>query len=586
MIDIKRAILYGLLLLVIYTLWTDWQKNYPEIRQKQAVKVQHVVPTETKNFASSSDNTEDVTPPAFSDNTATSEVKHTNLSSNDSSKKEIVRFVKTDVLKLGFNVYTGDIVNAQFLKYSQSEDNKKPFVMLSNESPKKYVALTRLFSLNNDSLSNVKVNFSPESFHVNHYKEKGRWIVSMQGVNSEGLNIQKKFILNENNYLIDVRYSIVNESEKPIEVEWTTQFSQTNPVEDKSSLFHLGSYSGGAISMPGDKLYKKISYSDMASENLEKKVKEGWVAMQQHYFLTAWIPPVGSVNKFYTQVNNSTYIMGVLSEPVRLEPKQTHEFSSRLYIGPELMDVLKGIAPGLDLTIDYGWLSVISVFLFYILQNIYNFVGNWGWSIILVTVLIKLTFYRLSAKSYFSMANMRKLQPKLEELKQRFADDKTKMSQATMELYRKEKVNPLGGCLPIVVQIPVFIALYWVILESVQLRQAPFIFWIHDLSVADPYYILPIIMGITMLIQQKLNPPPPDPTQAKVMMFLPVIFTGLFLHFPAGLVLYWVVNNALSILQQWYITRKVSNEIIKKRFTRGKLIGKSNNKKLSHKSEK
>jgi len=256
-------------------------------------------------------------------------------------------------------------------------------------------------------------------------------------------------------------------------------------------------------------------------------------------------------------VSGDDYIMGVLSNPVHLNPQQTYTFSSQLYVGPELMNVLKAISPGLDLTIDYGWLSFISVILFWILQNIYHFVGNWGWSIILVTVLIKLIFFHLSAKSYKSMANMRKLQPKIEALRARFVDDKTKLSQATMELYRKEKVNPLGGCLPIVVQIPVFIGLYWVLLESVQLRQAPFIFWIHDLAIPDPFYILPIIMGITMFIQQKLNPPPPDPTQAKVMLFLPVVFTGLFLHFPAGLVLYWVINNTLSIAQQWYVTQKL-----------------------------
>lgn len=559
MIDIKRAVLYGLLMLVAYTLWMDWQKEHPPIAIKPAI----ITSSGVSNAISDE--------PVFKEqrtienHSASSSV----LSNSPDSAKEQLIFVKTDVLKLGFDANTGDLVDARFLNYTESLDNKKPFLMLNNTPPNQYITSTRLFLLDNGSLKNMKIQFIPDSFHVEKDDKKGEWIISMNGKSPEGLMVKKQFILNKGQYLMDVRYSIINESDKIWEGALSTQLSQNNPQEDKSSLFHLGSYSGGAISIPDEKLYKKISYSDMQENNLEQNVKNGWVAMQQHYFLTAWIPQRGTTNKFYTQVSNNTYSMGILSEPVRLEPKQVHQFNSQLYVGPEVMDTLKKIAPGLDLTLDYGWLSFISVFLFWLLQLIFNVVGNWGWSIILVTVFIKLAFYRLSQKSYTSMANMRKLQPKLEELRQRFADDKTKMSQATMELYRKEKVNPLGGCLPIVVQIPVFIGLYWVLLESVQLRQAPFIFWIHDLSISDPFYILPVIMGATMFIQQKLNPPPPDPTQAKVMMFLPVLFTGLFLHFPAGLVLYWVINNTLSILQQWYITRKVSNDIIKKKFSKG-----------------
>ena len=229
-----------------------------------------------------------------------------------------------------------------------------------------------------------------------------------------------------------------------------------------------------------------------------------------------------------------------------------------MYVGPEITSVLKGLSPGLDMTVDYGWLWFISSILFSVLKWVNHWVNNWGFSIIIVTVLIKLAFFQLSASSYRSMANMRKLQPKLEALKARFGDDKAKFSQETMKLYREEKVNPLGGCLPILIQIPVFIALYWVLLESVELRQAPFIFWIQDLSAKDPYHILPIIMGITMLIQQKLNPAPQDPVQAKMMMLLPVVFTFLFISFPAGLVLYWIVNNTLSIVQQWFITRQIN----------------------------
>lgn len=543
MIDIKRAVLYGLLVLVVYTLWIDWQKEHTPKPAQATVITNTSIST---------------TAPAVSPTA--------NNPGAPEEKSHSLAYTETDVLKLGFDRQTGDLVDVRLLDYSESLENKAPFVLLKNTPPNQYVSGTRLFTSENGNLKNVSVEFIPDSFHVENDKAQNTWIVSMQGKTTDGLSLKKEFILKKGEYLINVRYSVINNLAQAWDGALSTQFSQNSPSEDKSSLMHLGSYSGGAISIPDDKLYKKISYDDMMENNLNRTVKDGWVAMQQHYFLSAWIPTPGTTNTFYTQVVNNIYTIGILSSTVRLEPKQTHEFSSQLYVGPELTDTLKQIAPGLDLTVDYGWLSAISVFLFSILQMIYRFVGNWGWAIILVTFFIKLAFYRLSEKSYTSMANMRKLQPKLEALRQRFGDNKTELSKATMELYKQEKVNPLGGCLPILVQIPVFIALYWVLLESVQLRQSPFIFWIHDLSIPDPYYILPIIMGVTMLIQQKLNPPPPDPTQAKVMMVLPIVFTGLFLHFPSGLVLYWVVNNTLSIVQQWYITQKISNNIIKKRF--------------------
>jgi YidC/Oxa1 family membrane protein insertase len=555
MIDIKRAALYGVLLLIVYTLWIDWQKEYVPPPSVAA----------TTLYGSSGSN-------SAAQATAESE----SASTNPTVTTEPLKFVQTDVLKVGINATTGDLVSARLMNYKESLENPKPFVVLNNKQDKQYITSMRLLSSQNGELSNQTVQFSPETFNVK--EENDQWIVSMEGKGQDGLHIKKEYLLKKGDYLIRVRYIIENDTENAWKGAVSTSFSQNNPQEDKSSLFHLGSYSGGAISIPGEKLYKKVGYGDMAKENLEQKVKDGWVAMQQHYFLTAWIPSTGSTNTFYSQTikneGGERYNIGMLSAPINLAPQQTYEVSAGLYIGPELMDVLKGIAPGLDLTIDYGWLSPISVFIFFVLDNIHKVIGNWGWSIILVTLLIKIAFYRLSAKSYTSMANMRKLQPQMEALKQRFGEDKAAMSKATMELYRKEKVNPLGGCLPTVIQIPVFIGLYWVILESVQLRQAPFIFWIHDLSVPDPYYILPIIMGLTMFIQQKLNPPPPDPTQAKMMMFLPVVFTGLFLHFPAGLVLYWTVNNALSIAQQWMITRRVSNNILKKRFVHKKLTKK------------
>jgi YidC/Oxa1 family membrane protein insertase len=314
---------------------------------------------------------------------------------------------------------------------------------------------------------------------------------------------------------------------------------------------------------PEDK-YTKESFDDMRDARLQREVSDGWIAMIQHYFLSAWIPPSGTVETFYTNVlDNSRYIIGKYSSPVTIASGASHSFENRLFVGPKLQETLTEVAPGLELAVDYGWLTVIAQPIFWLLNKIHSIVGNWGWAIIILTILIKLAFYKLSETSYKSMANMRKMTPRMQALKDRYGDDKQRLNQAMMELYKKEKINPLGGCLPILVQIPVFIALYWVLLESVEMRHAPFALWLNNLSAPDPYFVLPLIMGVSMFVQQKLNPPPPDPIQAKVMMSLPFVFTVFFAFFPSGLVLYWVVNNLLSIAQQWYITQKIEKAAAK-----------------------
>jgi YidC/Oxa1 family membrane protein insertase len=312
--------------------------------------------------------------------------------------------------------------------------------------------------------------------------------------------------------------------------------------------------------------YEKVSFDDMRSQKLERQVTDGWIAMIQHYFMSAWIPPRSEPETFYTNVlGDARYIIGSYSDPVTIAADGSHAFQQQLFVGPKLQDTLASIAPGLELAVDYGWLTILAEPIFWLLDQIHSVVGNWGWAIIILTILIKAAFYKLSETSYKSMANMRKFTPRIQALKDRYGDDKQRLNQAMMEIYKKEKINPLGGCLPIVVQIPVFIALYWVLLESVELRDAPFALWIQNLSEPDPFFVLPLIMGVSMFIQQKLNPAPPDPIQAKVMMSLPFVFTVFFAFFPAGLVLYWVVNNILSIAQQWYITRKIEQAPAKSR---------------------
>ncbi len=548
LMDIRRIVLYMALALVSLSLWNAWQIDYP------------AKPMPTENAMSQENSGQPLLPQVAPSNTNTSTPTTPVVEQANNSNAPLVR-VKTDVLDVSIDLQHGDVVSGKLLDYPQSVDEKnKPFLLLQNQPTERYVANSSLFVPAGQNVQALNFNFTTPKQQYELAPDQKQLVVTLSGKNDEGLDVKKELIFTKGSYLIEVNYKLVNNSS----TNWTgylnTQLLRSSPKEDKSSVFHVGSYTGASYSEPGKHRYQKVSFSDMNKANLDVDSKGGWIAMQQHYFLTAWIPTADTNNKFYTRAVNNDYTIGAVSNPITLKPAEQKTVSAKLYVGPEITSVLEKIAPSLDLTVDYGILWFLSSLLFSVMKAIYNVVGNWGWSIVLVTVLIKLAFYRLSAASYKSMAGMRKLQPKLQALRERYGDDKAKISQATMELYKQEKVNPLGGCLPIVIQIPVFIALYWVLLESVELRQAPFIFWIKDLASADPYHVLPLIMGATMLIQQKLNPAPPDPMQAKVMMFLPVLFTGLFWNFPAGLVLYWIVNNTLSILQQWYITRKYSDE--------------------------
>jgi YidC/Oxa1 family membrane protein insertase len=319
----------------------------------------------------------------------------------------------------------------------------------------------------------------------------------------------------------------------------------------------MPTYIGAAISSP-EKRYEKLPFDEMGSTPLDRTITGGWAAMLQHYFVAALVPPANEPFQYYTKaLDQHRYIVGMYGPQQQVEPGQSISLTSTIYAGPKDQDRLEQLAPGLDLTVDYGSLWFLSKPLFWWMQKLHAWTGNWGWAIILLTLTVKAALYRLAAASYRSMAHMKQVQPRLVALRERYANDKQRLNQAMMELYKQEKINPLGGCLPVLVQIPVFLALYWVLLESVELRQAPFIGWIKDLSTYDPYFVLPVLMGISMFVQQRMNPAPPDPVQAKVMQILPVVFTVFFIFFPAGLVLYWLVNNVLSIAQQWLITRSI-----------------------------
>jgi YidC/Oxa1 family membrane protein insertase len=552
--DIRRLVLYSALALVVYSMWTTWQKDYPSVASTLIHQESVVSENDGSLLPNLSESETKIT------SASTNNPLNNNDEGHDDPQSHRLIHVRTDVLSLDIDTLHGDIVTAQLLEYPVSvEEQQKPTTLLYDQPQHRFVANSSLFTNVGKSIQNVDFNFSSSAQDYQLNSGENQLTVILKGHTAEGLNVKKIYTLTRGNYLIHVTYELESKGNTVWNGYMNTQLLRSTPEESNSSLFQVGSYTGASYSNPGQHRYQKVSFKDMTKSNLNVDATGGWVAMQQHYFLSAWVPDAKSKNVLYTRAINGDFTIGTVSQPIIVAPGKNITIGSSLYLGPETTSVLKGIAPGLDLTVDYGWLWFLSSALFSLLKTIHSVVGNWGWSIVLVTVLIKLAFYRLSATSYKSMAGMRKLQPKLQALRERYGDDKAKISQATMELYRQEKVNPLGGCLPILIQIPVFIALYWVLLESVELRQAPFILWVKDLASADPYHVLPIIMGGTMLIQQRLNPAPPDPMQAKIMMFLPVLFTALFWNFPAGLVLYWIVNNTLSILQQWHITRKYSD---------------------------
>lgn len=468
--------------------------------------------------------------------------------------------VTTDVLKMRIDLAGGDITEVALLDYpARLENPAVPFLLLEDNERRTYIAQSGL--IGPDGIDNQeRARFDSASDRYRLSDDQDTLTVDLQAVTDAGVQITKRFTFTRGDYLVNVEYLVNNMSGAIWQANLFGQIkrdSSGDPSQELASGMGMVPFLGAATSLP-DERFAKFDFEDMQEKPLKQKLDGGWIAMIQHYFLSAWIPNRDQVNSFNTRVTGSGFnIAGFVSPTLKLNPGEQGAMGAHFYAGPKDQYRLAEISPYLDLSVDYGWLWWIAQPLFWLLIKIYGLVGNWGVSIILLTVLIKAAFFKLSATSYRSMANMRRVQPQLVALRERYADDKQKQSQEMMNLYRKEKINPLSGCLPILVQMPVFIALYWVLMESVELRQAPFFAWIKDLSVMDPYFILPLIMGASMWFQQKLAPPPPDPMQAKVMQWMPIIFTFFFLWFPAGLVLYWVTNNLLSIAQQWVITRQI-----------------------------
>ena len=471
--------------------------------------------------------------------------------------------VITDLFEAEIDTLGGDLRHVGLRTYSESLQRKdKPFSVLQDNRAELFIIQSGLVS-DTGPAPNHYVRYVPEQTEYRLKAGADRLEVPLVWTDESGLKVIKTYTFYRDRFVIELAHRLENGTATDWRGSQYRQLQRTPPQQKRSWLGGVYTYTGGVISTP-DEPYEKVSFDDMTKGDLSQTVLGGWVAMIQHYFLAALVPKQDLTDIFYTKViDGNRFVLGMLGQQQTLAPGESGTFATQLYVGPKIQDRLEEVAPNLRLTVDYGFLTIIAQPLFWLLKMIHRIVGNWGWAIIVLTILIKAAFFKLSETSYKSMANMRRLAPKMASLKERYGDDRQRMNQAMMDLYKKEKINPLGGCLPIVVQIPVFIALYWMLLESVELRQAPFMLWIQDLSVKDPYYVLPIIMGVTMFIQQKLNPPPPDPMQAKVMMALPFVFTFFFLFFPAGLVLYWVVNNVLSIAQQYVITKRVEQSPVK-----------------------
>jgi len=461
--------------------------------------------------------------------------------------------IETDVLRAEVSTAGGDLRRLEFKAHRDSVDKNKNFVLFQSAPEHIYVAQSGLVGA---ELPNHRTTYSAPSREYALAPGADVVEVRLDAPVSDGVRSAKIYRFRRGSYVIEVAHQIVNERTTAIQPFGYFQLVRdSKPPAGDSAM--LPTYTGAAVYTERDK-FQKVDFSDMEKGKAPypRNTNDGWIAMVQHYFLSAWLPKNGTPREFYTRkLDGGLYAAGVILPVGTVEPGGTAALSVPLYAGPQEQDKLAKLAPGLDLTVDYGWLTVIAVPLFWVLSWFYAWVGNWGVAIILLTIVIKLLFYPLSEASYRSMAKMRVLAPKLQRLKEQYGNDRQRMQQAMMELYKTEKINPLGGCLPILVQIPVFIALYWVLLASVELRHAPFTLWIDDLASPDPWFVLPILMGATMIIQTKLNPEPPDPVQAKVMKIMPIAFSVFFFFFPAGLVLYWLVNNVLSIAQQWHINR-------------------------------
>jgi len=468
--------------------------------------------------------------------------------------------ITTDVIKVSIDTLGGDLVETQLLNHLDKMADKggQPISILTKSNGNEFIAESGLIGANGTDTASGRPLFTTGA--SSYELSDGQQSLNVDLVyNQGGVEIIKRFEFKPSDYQIGVRYIVRNLTSEPWSATFYGQFRRDSHQPETESSTGMRPFLGAAL-REKDKNYSKYDFSDIDDETVKTSIQGGWLAFVQHYFVTAWVPPQESNNRYSLRKlqGNDIYLMAVTGEKINVAAGSSAEYKVDLYIGPKNQDVLKQMSPYLDLTIDYGFLWMLAKPLFAVLQMIHSVLGNWGWSILLLTIFVKILLYPLSAASLKSMAKMRTLQPEMARIKELYGDDRQKAGQEQMALFKKHRVNPLGGCFPMLLQMPVFIALYWVLSESVEIRHSPWIIWIQDLSAKDPLFILPLIMGASMFLMQKLQPAPTDPMQAKVFQLMPIVFTFFFLMFPAGLVLYWTVNNLLSILQQWYVNRQIA----------------------------
>jgi YidC/Oxa1 family membrane protein insertase len=538
--DTRRIILFVIFSFSIMMLWDAWQR-------KDAPPVAPSAQVATQAGAAASSTADSSTPTDVAKDAFTL------------ARGQRVQ-VETDLFQAEIDTNGADLRQLTLRKHRANTGHGQYELLSDAAKPMLYVAQT---GLKGDHLPTHRAVFTTAQTSYQMAEGADTLEVKLSAPVENGVAVDKIYTFHRNNYAIDVRYEIKNDSTASITPSVYYQIIHDNKSNQGSAM--MPTFTGGAYYNETDK-YKKVKFDEMAKQDLAVKAKDGWVGLVQHYFVGAWIPKAGLERKFYTsQLTDHYFSIGSMSPLGSVAAGASLTVPAQLYVGPQTQKDLEATAPGLEYVVDYGILTIIAKPLFWLLSQLYELVKNWGVAIILLTVIIKAAFFKLSASSYKSMAQMRELAPRLQAMKEKFGDDKQKMQQAMLEMYRTEKINPMGGCLPILVQIPVFIALYWVLLGSVELRHAPFFGWIKDLSAVDPWYILPLLMGATMIIQTFLNPAPTDPIQAKVMKIMPVVFSVFFFFFPAGLVLYWLVNNILSIWQQWYINKSIHAEALAKK---------------------
>ena len=544
--DTQRLVLFFIFSFSLLLLWDAWEKDHrpkpvpaPAAKSVPAAPGVPAAPAESKSPAVAP------APSASSVPTAAPSVAQ--------SERIVVR---TDLYVAEIDTLGGTLRRLELLKHRDSLDDKKNLVLLGPEHG--YEAQSGLAG---DLGANHRTLWQAEAGPRELAQGQAALQLKLSAQGRDGIAVSKVYTFHRDSYLIDVSFEVRNGSAAPVSPYAYFQLTHGGKPQSAGNsiaqTFGAQSFTGFA-EYTSDKKYEKVDFADIDKGKAShvKQSKDGWLAFVQHYFVSAWLPPDNVQRDFSIEKRpDGGYVARILTPAPAIAPGSSGTVSARLFAGPQEQRRLKEASPGLELVVDYGWLAIIAWPLFWVLEKSFELSGNWGVAIILLTVLIKLAFFPLSAASYKSMAKIKLITPRLTKIREMYANDRMKMNQAMMDLYKTEKINPLGGCFPIVVQIPVFIALYWVLLAAIELRNAPFVLWIKDLSALDPYYVLPILMTVTMVIQTKLNPTPPDPVQAKVMQVMPFVFSIFFFFFPAGLVLYWLVNNILSILQQWQIQR-------------------------------